>query len=115
MITEQNLAELFGITPIAVQLLLFAVSFLLGMLIILLYTAYSALIDKWFPLKGWKRRSAFSFSDICFWIVMAICAFLLYYKIDDAQIRTYYFLFILCGMTVAYNIKLEIIKWRKNM
>ena len=112
---EWNLAERFGITPVTVQLLLFIVSFAIGVLIIVLYTAYSAIIDKYFKKKSFKRKFVFSISDIVFWVNMALASFLVYYKLDNADIRIYYFIFILCGMIAAYNIKLKIIKRRKEL
>lgn len=111
---EQNLADTFGITPVSVQLLLLTVSFALGVLIILLYTGYSAVIDKCCKGKRIKRRIMLAVSDISFWISMAFTAFIVYYRLDDAAIRVYYFIFILCGMITAYNIKLRIIKNKKN-
>lgn len=111
---EQKLADIFGITPVGVQFLLLAASFTLGILIILLYTGYSAIIDKCCKRKCFKRKFMFAVSDIWFWISMAFTAFIVYYKLNDAAIRIYYFIFILCGMLAAYNVKLKIIKNKKG-
>ena len=112
---QGNLADIFCLTPVGKQLLLFVVSFFIGVLIILLYTAYSAVIDKRYKQKGFKRKFVFSVSDIVFWILTAFAAFVVYYKLDNADIRLYYFIFIFCGILVAYNIKLKIIKNKKNL
>lgn len=111
---EQRLADVFGITPVGVELLLLAVSFAMGVLIILIYTGYSALIDKHCKGKRVKRKLLLYMSDITFWSLMSFAAFGVYYRLDDAAIRAYYFIFIFCGMLAAYNVKLRIIKNKKK-
>lgn len=112
---EQRLADVFGITPVGVELLLLAVSFAMGVLIILLYTGYSAVIDKQCNGKRSKRKLLLYISDILFWLLMSFAAFVVYYRLDDAAIRLYYFIFIFCGMLSAYNVKLRVIKNKKDL
>lgn len=109
---EDNLADLFGITPIQSEIWLLLISFGLGISIIVIYTGYSSLIVKMCPKNGLKRRAMYVIFDLIFWFNMSIIAFLAYYRLNGAQIRPYCFMWILCGMIIAYNIKLQITKRR---
>ena len=111
---EENLADIFGITPIWVEVLLLILSFIIGVAIIIIYTGYSFTIVKICPQNGLKRRMIYFMTDIVFWINTAIVAFIAYYKLNGAAIRPYCFMWILCGMIIAYNIKLKITKKRSK-
>ena len=111
---EENLADIFGITPVWVEVLILILSFVIGVAVILIYTGYSFIIVKICPQNGLKRRIIYFMTDIAFWINAAIISFIAYYKLNGAAIRPYCFMWIFCGMITAYNIKLKITKKRSK-
>lgn len=108
---EAKLIEKYTFEPVGTQLEVFIISILAGVAIILIYTGYSALIAKIFKnRRSLKRRLSFAVTDIRFWISAAVVMFFIYYRINNAIIRPYCFIFIFLGMLIAYNVKLLILR-----
>ncbi len=108
-----DLEKRFGFRSIGSQALQFGVSLLFGAVVILIYTGYTWLFRRFFRNRL-KSRIILFFADISFWLIASVFAFMMYYRLDGADIRPYCFIWIFTGMAAAYNIKLFILKKRRK-
>lgn len=91
------------------QIMMFVICFCVGAIAIVIYTAYSFIIVKFVKSK-FAKKFLLSVSDIIFWLIYALSVFIIYYNINDAKFRVFYFIIMLFGLLTAYNIKIFIYK-----
>ena len=108
-----NLPELMGLESVGLQIFLFALYFSIGAFAIVLYSLYSWGIARAVRSRR-KRRLIFFVADLFFWIQYAFVSFIVIYHANNAKMRLFYYLIILAGLITAYNIKLHILKKRRQ-
>lgn len=101
-----------GLEPVAFQIIMFTVCFFTGAAVIAIYTVYSFIAVKLIKSKNLKKF-LLPVSDIIFWLFYALFVFMLYYNINNAEFRVFYFIIMLFGLLTAYNIKIFIYKKRR--
>lgn len=107
-----NFLEQMGMEPVWSQVLLFCVSFGVGAAAMGLYSLYSMGIAMLTPSR-FRRRILFAVCDIFFWVMYALLVFAVFYSLNNARLRLFYYGVMLAGLLSAYNIKLFVLS-RKN-
>lgn len=108
-INIDNLPEIMGLEPVMFQIMMFVICFFVGVMAIVIYTAYSFTVVKFVKPK-FAEKFLLPVCDIVFWLVYALFVFILYYNINNAKFRVFYFIIMLLGLLTAYNIKIFIYK-----
>lgn len=100
-----------GVEPVIFQIMLFALSFSVGFVSIVIYTLYSLFVVKIVKTEKIKKF-VLCMADILFWMIYAVIVFIVYYNVNNAEFRVFYFIIMLFGLLTAYNIKIYFYKKR---